>query len=861
MLDSPSCRKSSKAEHCRRMLYVLQRDLLASPIAGMILEKKSLRDRFYRDSTLFPAYNFHLTGPAVGPAIKLLILLFLCGAVTVMLGYVIVFSIEFPSQLQRAWSYAMFTWVGFDLLFISTLEVLLLHVLLPLTIKADLAVVLDLLTGVVAKYTEKVKKDNQVRTATTDPVVVHRGKSIMGLLPDEVPEEVVVHNISDLFFVTTRIAEHDHDTAEARFLHAYNTMLPPGALFANNSNNTSAAWYRQLDESLKANTKKFKTQSTLVARELQESVTTTTAAAAGVGGGVATATTGGGGGDDGVVATTTSTAAPRQSGYRTIFRLDILYSALLQLLVLFIYCPVWVQDFIMHQTLVIAVGGLLLVMYAMYQVETALVALPIILLALLFLILYFINAIIRLLKWFNTVSNRVRPISSLPSHKYQINELTKNTSSRSGRSGRNDRPNSSVDVEAAVVPMAVTMKPSLLQPFPLGPGGAVGAISSGGGVAYPLKTKPLAVDGKPPYDATSPDRYPKNMPTQSSPFPRQGAEFFPASGSISAEEGSESEADVPSEQKIRPDVPEPATAAQEAEDTAAASPRSAKSAKLRSNSSAKSPISAKMHRQQSNRSSGGSSKRAAPGPMNLFGDGSDVGPAADGFEEEEKSPHGAHIDAHPFGIAYDAGEAGNERESENNDENNANDQDPTEPMPDAADASRNFSESEHGGSQQASQGSQASQQADDEADADGSDKSSNSNGGQQFPGQVTPVVRRAQSHKETSSRKTGNPVGAKFLSPASLVAAAVGGKGQDESATLRMQNLVLPDKPGVIPAAPTVTSKNASPAAVSPPKPVTVLPVSFVAQSVEDEQDDSDFEDSSSQFTDETMDEPIDHSM
>lgn len=777
MLDSPSCKKSSKAEHCRRILYVLLRDLLASPIAGMILEKKSLRDRFYRDATSFPAYNYHLTGPAVGPGIKLLILIFLAGAVVVMLGYVIVYSIYFPSQLQRAWLYAMYTWLGFDCLFISTLEVLLLHVLLPLVIKADITVVLNLLSDVIAKYTDKVKHDHDVRTAAIEPVHVHRGKSIM--LPDEVPEEVVIHNITDLFFVTTRIAEHNHDTSEARFLHSYNAMLPPGALF------TEPAWYRQLDATLKANSKKYKTIPTITDADI---------------------------GDEGAA----PTPVPKQGGYRTVFSLDILHTAALKVLVMFIYCPVWVQDFVAHMTLVLVVGGLLLVMFALYRVDEPLVALPLILLALLICVLAFLDAIKRTLKWCFTPSHRVRP--ALPSHKYQINELNKLPNLRSVR---NDRPSSSLDVETAI-PLSVSSKPSLLQPFPI-------AANANPLVMGTPTTKPLAVDGKPPFDPSSPDRYPKQMPVHGSPYPRQDVEFFPG--------GSESETDNPAAAQARV-RPEKFEAPVEAEPEAA-SPKSARSAKSPAKSPPRAPRNVKLERQSSNR-------RAAPGPMN-FSEGTSSKYQYDetGADQEAKTPDGAHTGKSFSYYPHTTGPDGLRDEVQNLEDSGAEGGDngvddvPAEPMPDAVDNSRSFSLSDNA-SDRGGENDAFSQEADNEAsDASISDSERDANA----------PVRRAQSGKLSSPSKP-SPVGKNTgVSP---VNAKV-----DDNPPLRMQNLVLSAKSsGSLPTVPAATMASAS-----PPKPATVLPVSLIAQSVESEQEDSDYESYGSNGSEESFDDPIDHSM
>jgi hypothetical protein len=363
MLKSAKCKKSTNPERVRRVLYVLLRDLLASPIAGMILEKKSLRDRFFCDGTSFPAYNYHLTGPPVGPFEKLIILIILCGLVFIMLAYVLTFAALHPSQLQRAWLYSLYIWVGVDCVFISTLEVLIQQVLIPWYIKADMKTVLQLVMDLIPKYTEKVRLDNIVRTAATDPIQVHNNKPLQ--LPDELPEEQHLHNITDLFFVTARIAEHEHETAQARFLHFYTTMAPPGEIF------TKKRWYRTLYSSLAKVTKKFKNPN------------------------IFTKTIG--------------------YGYRTVFHLDLARKIIRHALVAYIYAPVWLQDFALQFVLLIVVGVFLLVCFALYEVQPILAAVPGIILVIATVVYLFFDAIVRLLVCLWGVSNRVRP-ARLPSY-------------------------------------------------------------------------------------------------------------------------------------------------------------------------------------------------------------------------------------------------------------------------------------------------------------------------------------------------------------------------------------------------------------------------------------------------------------
>jgi hypothetical protein len=422
LLKRPACKKSSNPERVRRMLYVFLKDLLASPIAGMILEKKSLRDRFYCDGTSFPAYNYHLTGKPLGPFAKLMVLIILCGLMVVMLGYVLTFAALHPSQLQRAWLYGLYTWAIVDCALISSFEVLIQQVLIPSIIKADLRTAVELVMDLIPGYTEKVRQDHLVRTAMTDPVQVHNGKAVE--VPDEQPQEQRIHSITDLFFVTARIAEHEHESAQARFMHFYNTMKTPGAIFPRQR------WYRPLYPALERATRKFKNPS-LFTRTLGH-------------------------------------------GYRSLFRLDLPGKILKHLLVAYLYAPIWLQDTLLQFVLVVVLGILLLVAYTLYRVQGYLIAIPLVLLLIAFLVYRFFDALRKMCVFLWGVSNRVRPVA-LPTAYAEPEEFL-NTSAKSvagsGRVNRIDRI-IAADVESAH-PSPVTSSAALssMQPAETAPLGA-----------------------------------------------------------------------------------------------------------------------------------------------------------------------------------------------------------------------------------------------------------------------------------------------------------------------------------------------------------------------------------------------------
>lgn len=378
------CRKAGNPEKIRRMLYVFLRDLLASPVAGMILEKKSLRDRFFCDGTSFPAYNFHLTGRPLGPFAKLMVLVVLCGLLMIMLGYVLTFAALHPSQLQRAWLYGLYTWAIVDALLISSCEVLVQQVLIPSIIKADLHTVMEVVNQLIPAYTEKVWQDHLFRTALTDPVQVHNGHAV-GIPDDQLQSQTQPpshHNITDLFFVTARIAEHDHDTALARFLHHYSTMEPPGTIFP------KQRWYRRLEPALERATRKFK-NPTLFTRTLGH-------------------------------------------GYPSMFKWNLAFRILQGILVAYIYAPIWLQDVVLQFALVLGFGILLIVAHALYKVQGYLIAIPLVLVVVAVLVYRFFAALRRGCLYLWGASNRVRPSGHLPTAYGSVEDSGKQPSVKGG---------------------------------------------------------------------------------------------------------------------------------------------------------------------------------------------------------------------------------------------------------------------------------------------------------------------------------------------------------------------------------------------------------------------------------------------
>ncbi|KAJ1424835.1 hypothetical protein B484DRAFT_95884 [Ochromonadaceae sp. CCMP2298] len=123
-------------ERSARLLYLLQRDLLGTPLGALLMERKLQRDAFYQNG-ICPSLRYAGTSLSHG-VLVLLAVASTCLCVC-MFAYVLFFAMEQTAQRQWGWLRCFVLWVLFDALLISTVEVALLQLGLPLLILPDMA--------------------------------------------------------------------------------------------------------------------------------------------------------------------------------------------------------------------------------------------------------------------------------------------------------------------------------------------------------------------------------------------------------------------------------------------------------------------------------------------------------------------------------------------------------------------------------------------------------------------------------------------------------------------------------------------------------------------------------------------------
>jgi len=343
VLESSTHKTSTADEKVARILYLMQRDLLGSPIASVILERKSQRECFYNDGTAFPAYNAHLGGARLTSGWKLAAWLGMLLWLVIMVAYILYFAIKHPSQLQRAWLYTLYVFVCFDAIVISTMEVVITHVWIPYIIKADMQIVRDIMASTIEKFNQLAQSavrqyDSTVTEFAGRQINARMVRAVQNQLAED---DVAVPNIAEFFFVSARLSMYFSDLPESKLALTYATMLPPGSLFPN------SAWYRPLNKSLK---------------EDRDELSATTNRL-------------------------TTPAHSQKKPFRTKFSFHAIGRCFVLMFKSYIFSTVPTQDLLLQMILVVVFGIIALISFELYKMMPYLAAVPILALILLYFVI------------------------------------------------------------------------------------------------------------------------------------------------------------------------------------------------------------------------------------------------------------------------------------------------------------------------------------------------------------------------------------------------------------------------------------------------------------------------------------------
>jgi hypothetical protein len=227
----------TEKDQSKRLLYLFQKDL--SPgINGEILESKDQRDNI----TLKP----------VSLKVKYLAWFFLGALDLGMLFYVFLFALSQDSHHQAAWGRSLGIYLFLDIVLISTLMVIFMHVLLPSLIMRDVGKIKRKITESIKEFYEKMDQDKVKDTDKYDPDgntdekqdyfddsdcdPLHKAKQTRnkseGRIQQEQTEEnsekknSVVFNAAKYLFLSYRMAEQYPDLQASQIILQYSSPWP-----------------------------------------------------------------------------------------------------------------------------------------------------------------------------------------------------------------------------------------------------------------------------------------------------------------------------------------------------------------------------------------------------------------------------------------------------------------------------------------------------------------------------------------------------------------------------------------------------------------------------------------------------------
>jgi hypothetical protein len=238
----------TKTERVHRLLYLLHKDILASPIGGLILENKFIRDAYYQHGLYFPSYALQFAGASMQQAI-LVILSVGCSLLAIaMVGYILFFAMTQTPERQYGWLASFSTWIAFDVVLVSTFEVLVTNVGLPSLIMSDVQAAKQQVCDLEKKFQKEPASVAELQAsgksdamACTPPLAkspvaparrrLQKELSLRTVDATPVQGDGSTVNCAQYFFVSHRVARYFTDIPDSQVISSYATALPPGDSF------------------------------------------------------------------------------------------------------------------------------------------------------------------------------------------------------------------------------------------------------------------------------------------------------------------------------------------------------------------------------------------------------------------------------------------------------------------------------------------------------------------------------------------------------------------------------------------------------------------------------------------------------
>ena len=182
---------SSEREKGKHLLYLFQCDLLPG-VSGKILESKGQRD--------------FVVVKHVHPVQKIAGWTFIVLLNAGMLFYILLFALTQNSHRQGAWAASFAVWLVVEVLLVSSLIVLIMHVILPSMILKDVTKIKKKLMDNIKDFNQRLKKKGSISQYTAGD-----------------PRNF---NAAEYLFLSTRLALELPDLKEAQMIAHYRTPWP-----------------------------------------------------------------------------------------------------------------------------------------------------------------------------------------------------------------------------------------------------------------------------------------------------------------------------------------------------------------------------------------------------------------------------------------------------------------------------------------------------------------------------------------------------------------------------------------------------------------------------------------------------------
>ena len=215
-----------------RLLYLLHRDVIASRRANKILDIKNRKESFMTGVDNTPYLWQYCEDFGRGTVTTILsykssvrwlvlaVIWVLCFSMALCVLY---FAYTQTTARQIAWAETFALWLVMDLLLISTLEVLLMDVYLPLLISNDVQSASEIISSLAKKLKENaiVQKSGAMKS--------HRNRlSILQVVGNQEDNDENNFNTAEHFFASFPLAKYFSRSSASPLVLSYQTIFPPG---------------------------------------------------------------------------------------------------------------------------------------------------------------------------------------------------------------------------------------------------------------------------------------------------------------------------------------------------------------------------------------------------------------------------------------------------------------------------------------------------------------------------------------------------------------------------------------------------------------------------------------------------------